>query len=1071
MQMQKMEGISYGHRGFIFAQNNLPDDGKPFGNCNYRREGVSPLGRATESAHPDSGISYGHRRFVFAQKNLHDDGAPFGNYNLRRGFILMDSVYNNHGLFDVFIQNENNFLQLNNTIQVACEDIGTSTISGRKRKKKSKETDTSLSDKNRRFAYLKKKIQKLCKSGQISLQLPKMHPLLWDLYTNQSCPHAKHFRTRCRSYNNSFAFTSLGMTCDKDLCKKNKGVYTVRVQGTIAHYIDELVPNDGSAKCLQLYFYSANNEVGNRMATFDDLDEDVIRIIMDILTVNPYAVFLRNLRELPNIDNALIVLRADPNLDQRVYNLPLVDHIAAIWEEPFSIEDYNVRDIRVYTKCQESRSIHYYYGCYDPLQYPLLFPFGELGWHVGIKILDPSGSIGINRDRIYCPGQHQIQANFYTSGETFLNDEHQNMERNKKNTITYQPGNILATCFKICSDIKLVKYLYKYVCKGTDKIKYSVVRDPIGDSVDEIKDFQTARWLCATESLWRIYGFALNGIHPPVLQLHVHLEDKQPVWFPADSDLEYVHAYFLLRVGNGTEQFEYADYINLPSNILNVRDLGEHVIGATIACGEQKGKYVLIPKIPLQTKDNLKCPIPFKRYQFPIKLCFAITINKAQGQTLDRVGIYLPQPVFSHDGTRRIQVFGCNYYGNTRLESKSHSTHQITFKNCIYDWEKYQKLVLVDDLGNGVDAVIFGDEIEKYKDVLQEKKTYMITNALIKIADERYKTPFANTGNSWIITDQTTVSNVNVPSNVTTTLKQHFIDYEEYNSLVGTTTLISTIALIVDRKPPRMTNTSSGQNTIHEYVAIDKGLKPIIVTLWNNAVSEEMYSFLNSTDKHKLVALINFKVSSFHGISLTSNASSIELHDLEDPQYKKMKAWFESHEEEIKTLLQNPKRFELTVKVDLEDFAQKFIYMCCQNCHRKTTAPVDTIFHCTNCKADKVAKYRYMFKIRVKDPTGELDVTLFREHGMNIFNMKEDQFKAKYSSESTIDLENINGRLQSQTWKMTLQKKTFEMWNGTKTISYIVQEMDGIQCTEQKLEDISPIDTHTQKATEETIFH
>ncbi|KAL6525320.1 hypothetical protein OROMI_030913 [Orobanche minor] len=37
MQMQKMEGISYGHPGFIFAQNNLPHDGKPFGNCNYRR--------------------------------------------------------------------------------------------------------------------------------------------------------------------------------------------------------------------------------------------------------------------------------------------------------------------------------------------------------------------------------------------------------------------------------------------------------------------------------------------------------------------------------------------------------------------------------------------------------------------------------------------------------------------------------------------------------------------------------------------------------------------------------------------------------------------------------------------------------------------------------------------------------------------------------------------------------------------------------------------------------------------------------------------------------------------------
>lgn len=36
------------------------------------------------------------------------------------------------------------------------------------------------------------------------------------------------------------------------------------------------------------------------------------------------------------------------------------------------------------------------------------------------------------------------------------------------------------------------------------------------------------------------------------------------------------------------------------------------------------------------------------RRQFPLKLAFAITINIAQGQTLDKVGIYLPAPVFSH---------------------------------------------------------------------------------------------------------------------------------------------------------------------------------------------------------------------------------------------------------------------------------------------------------------------------------------------------------------------------------------------------------------------------------------
>ena len=37
-----------------------------------------------------------------------------------------------------------------------------------------------------------------------------------------------------------------------------------------------------------------------------------------------------------------------------------------------------------------------------------------------------------------------------------------------------------------------------------------------------------------------------------------------------------------------------------------------------------------------------------KRLQHPLRLAYAMTINKAQGQTLDRVGIFLRKPVFDH---------------------------------------------------------------------------------------------------------------------------------------------------------------------------------------------------------------------------------------------------------------------------------------------------------------------------------------------------------------------------------------------------------------------------------------
>ncbi|XP_073138197.1 uncharacterized protein [Henckelia pumila] len=73
-----------------------------------------------------------------------------------------------------------------------------------------------------------------------------------------------------------------------------------------------------------------------------------------------------------------------------------------------------------------------------------------------------------------------------------------------------------------------------------------------------------------------------------------------------------------------------------------------NVIYAEISIGIHAGKAVFIPRITLETPHENFSSIPFNRKQFPVRLCFAMTINKAQGQTLDFVGVYLKEPVFSH---------------------------------------------------------------------------------------------------------------------------------------------------------------------------------------------------------------------------------------------------------------------------------------------------------------------------------------------------------------------------------------------------------------------------------------
>jgi len=54
-----------------------------------------------------------------------------------------------------------------------------------------------------------------------------------------------------------------------------------------------------------------------------------------------------------------------------------------------------------------------------------------------------------------------------------------------------------------------------------------------------------------------------------------------------------------------------------------------------------------LPRIDLTTTDA-DFPFVMKRRQFPIRLSFAMTINKSQGQTFEKVGVFLRKPVFSH---------------------------------------------------------------------------------------------------------------------------------------------------------------------------------------------------------------------------------------------------------------------------------------------------------------------------------------------------------------------------------------------------------------------------------------
>lgn len=72
---------------------------------------------------------------------------------------------------------------------------------------------------------------------------------------------------------------------------------------------------------------------------------------------------------------------------------------------------------------------------------------------------------------------------------------------------------------EVCSRVKAIKYMYKYIYKGHDRCVEYIESDDGEKVVDEIKNFQDTRWVSPPEALWSIYDFNLIEMLPAVFNL------------------------------------------------------------------------------------------------------------------------------------------------------------------------------------------------------------------------------------------------------------------------------------------------------------------------------------------------------------------------------------------------------------------------------------------------------------------------------------------------------------------------------------------------------------------------
>ncbi|KAF7025939.1 hypothetical protein CFC21_038085 [Triticum aestivum] len=249
---------------------------------------------------------------------------------------------------------------------------------------------------------------------------------LRELLRFDGTSRAKKFIRTIREYNCIFAFTSMGATIERSF-GGSRGPKIFKISGQVSHHIGSLVPSgDDTPKFVELYIHDPANEIRHRMNALNledkptrGVDESIVVGLRDMLNeFNPLVQTFREASKMIEdhgdepIEDISIRIIGPSEGDSPQFSLPTTTGLAALVVGGGFTLEASSWDIVVCSRSNGLQQISSLNTAFMPLQYPLLFPYGERGFQVNVPHLivpeedDDDGPIDPN----LAPGSPTVEA-------------------------------------------------------------------------------------------------------------------------------------------------------------------------------------------------------------------------------------------------------------------------------------------------------------------------------------------------------------------------------------------------------------------------------------------------------------------------------------------------------------------------------------------------------------------------------------------------------------------------------------------------------------------------------------